>query len=249
MRRIYLEETASTNTHLKDLCRKNPEHGLAVYSFNQMSGYGRQGKFWHGEQGKSIALSVALKCHGNADSAPFSIAAGVAVCKALSAMGLDVAIKWPNDILSGDKKLCGILCERIFVGDTDFYVVGIGINVNNTHFPGELAATATSMKLAQSAAFWDLEWVMEQVLAQVFCYYEMAGRDFLAIVDEFRQNCQNIGQDVVIFCENRCVSGYVMDIDHMGRLILQKSDGKIEKYAFGEVSLRNVSGEINASGN
>jgi len=237
MRRVFVDEVGSTNTFLKDLCRNGAQHGTAVYSWNQLSGYGRRGKFWFSEPDKNIALSIALKPPPDADFVPFSIVAGVAVHEALSPLCPNLAIKWPNDILADGRKFCGISCERIFTQE-NLYIIGIGVNVNNTEFPGDLADSATSL-LAQTGAEWDLHQILDKILGSLYKYYDLLlGGGFADILNIFRQHCQNIWQNVTIFHENRQISGIAVDIADDGCIVLHTEAGDLEKFSSGEVSLR-----------
>ncbi len=113
-----------------------------IVAREQLAGRGRIGHTWHAAPGENISFSVVLPAPDDplhASSLP--LVAGLAVCEAV---GEEFRIKWPNDIFHRGKKLGGILCER--AGDN--IVVGIGLNVNETVFPAEIAARATSLKLA-----------------------------------------------------------------------------------------------------
>lgn len=249
MRRIFLEKTPSTNTFLKEICKEGGTHGLVVYTWNQMSGYGRRGKFWHSESDSNIAFSIALKPPPNADM-PMSIVAGVAVRNAVLAFiapkaTLKIGIKWPNDIMVLNRKLCGISCE----GVGNFLVLGIGINVNNTEFPGDLSRTATSLRL-ETGIKWDTHLLLNDVINSLLNSYDMLiSGGFAPILQEFKQSCVNLGHESIIMQENRQISGIAVDIDNTGRIILQTDNKNYEAFSSGEVSLRSVeAGRQNVTG-
>ena len=156
IKKVYIPETTSTNTILKELCRDGAKNGLMVYTYNQTKGYGRQGKHWYSEKDNSITMSISLLQPPLLPEFPLSIIAGVAVLRAVSFYTCaTLSIKWPNDILLNGRKLCGISCERVFLGDGGYAIVGIGVNVNNSNFPKELSDIATSLFL-ETDNKWDI---------------------------------------------------------------------------------------------
>ena len=159
---VFKETTASTNADAE-----NEPSGTVVAADCQTAGRGRLDHSWQSPPGVNLYFSVVVDCAGisPAEISTFPLAAGLAVCDALrlllppqSAPGL----KWPNDILVCGRKLCGILCslrgERI--------VAGIGVNVNQTEFPPEIASRATSLKLLSGRAdgFFDRSAVLAALL-------------------------------------------------------------------------------------
>lgn len=132
---VELESVDSTNTYALDQGRP----GLLVIARRQTAGRGRQGRAWFSPEGSiSLTLTVASK------DPRLTIAAGVAAHETASsfAMGSEpLEIKWPNDLISGKRKLCGILCET----RGEMAAVGIGLNVNGAGWPPELEGSAVSL--------------------------------------------------------------------------------------------------------
>jgi len=129
----YYEEVGSTNQVAKDLAEQGAPHGAAVLAEGQTSGRGRLGRGWLSPAGKGIWLSLVLRPRVAPWQLPqLSLLAAVGVASAIKEItGLEVGIKWPNDILSRGKKLCGILTEmRAEVEITQYVILGIGLNVN-----------------------------------------------------------------------------------------------------------------------
>ncbi len=157
---IRKDSTFSTNDDAK---LAGPFEVIAARE--QLAGRGRIGHAWHAAPGESLAFSAVLPAPEDplhASSLP--LVAGLAVCEAL---GGECRIKWPNDIFHGGRKLGGILCER--TGDN--IVAGIGINVNETAFPAEIAARATSLKLATGRKQ-DIDAVLGRILDRLGRDYE-----------------------------------------------------------------------------
>ena len=156
------ETTASTNAD----ARAGRPGDVFVAEF-QTAGRGRLDHEWHAARGENLTFSVVLDA---ADASPAEVATlplvvGLAVtCAVGTLLGnpSQVAVKWPNDVLVGGKKICGILCER----NGDAVIAGVGLNVNQTDFPAEIAARATSLRLAAGSPF-DREGVLNGVVAEI----------------------------------------------------------------------------------
>ena len=127
---LYFESISSTNTYLKENYNQLDEFTVA-YTYHQTNGRGRLGRTWEGSK-DNIAFSILLKPKKQ-DIAILSLLTGLAVSNAIDTY-IKTLIKWPNDIIINDKKVCGILAESIISNQIDAYVVGIGININQTSF-------------------------------------------------------------------------------------------------------------------
>ncbi len=156
------ETTASTNAD----AREGRPGDVFVAEF-QTAGRGRLDHEWHAARGENLTFSAVLAA---ADASPAEVATlplvvGLAVTRAVGALlgsSSQVAVKWPNDVLVGGRKICGILCER----NGDAVIAGVGINVNQTDFPAEIAARATSLRLVAGSPF-DREEVLNCVVAEI----------------------------------------------------------------------------------
>ncbi|MHC4845055.1 MAG: biotin--[acetyl-CoA-carboxylase] ligase [Planctomycetota bacterium] len=136
---VRLAETDSTNAHARRLLEDGrlPD-GAVVLADRQTAGRGRQGRGWVTVPGRSLAASIVLAPPPLARPSRLTVLAAVAACRALDYLGApDVFIKWPNDLMRADRKLGGLLVERVQQGDgPPRYVLGIGINLE-LH-PGDL---------------------------------------------------------------------------------------------------------------
>ena len=156
------ETTVSTNVD----AREGHPGDVFVADF-QTAGRGRLDHEWHAARGENLTFSVVLDA---ADASPAEVATlplvvGLAVARAVGALlgsSSQVAVKWPNDVLVGGKKICGILCER----NGDAVVAGVGLNVNQTDFPAEIAARATSLRLVEGSSF-SRDDVLNGVVAEI----------------------------------------------------------------------------------
>ena len=156
------ETTASTNAD----ARAGRPGDVFVAEF-QTAGRGRLDHEWHAARGENLTFSAVLDA---ADASPAEVATlplvvGLAVARYVSSLlggAADVSVKWPNDVLVGGRKICGILCER----NGDAVIAGVGLNVNQTDFPAEIAVRATSLRLATGSPF-DRDGVLNGVVTEI----------------------------------------------------------------------------------
>ena len=154
--RRWLAETESTNDVARDWALAGAPDGAVVVAGHQTRGRGRRARTWDAPAGLGLSASFVLRPDWPAAQAPrLAIVAGMAAFHALEKAGVrELRVKWPNDVLAGGRKICGVLVEPRLGGDRiEFAVVGIGINVGQASgdFPPELRAAATSCRLAGAA--------------------------------------------------------------------------------------------------
>ena len=150
--RRWLAETASTNDVAREWALAGAPDGALVVAARQTSGRGRRERTWDSPAGTGLYASFVLRPDWPAEQAPnLAIVAGMAAFRALEKAGVrDLRVKWPNDVLASDRKICGVLVEPRLGGDRiEFAVVGIGINVGQGagDFPPDLRLPATSCRL------------------------------------------------------------------------------------------------------
>lgn len=160
---IHLPEVASTNTYLRQLLKTEPHlpQYTVVDSYAQTAGRGQRGNSWETNPGENISSSVLLRPQlpPQATTYDLNIVVSLALYDLLSRYISEqvVKVKWPNDIMIGDKKICGILIENEWLGsDWDYSIVGIGLNVKQTTF-GDYHPVATSMALEGAVLAEDYE--------------------------------------------------------------------------------------------
>jgi BirA family transcriptional regulator, biotin operon repressor / biotin---[acetyl-CoA-carboxylase] ligase len=141
--RVHHRLTDSTNERAKQLAAAGAPHGTLVTADEQTAGRGRQGRAWTAPPRSAVLMSLVLR---ELDER-LPLTAAVALCEALP---LEAAIKWPNDVWIEGRKVAGILVEGR--PQEGWAVLGVGVNVTTERFPVELAESATSLRLAGSAA-------------------------------------------------------------------------------------------------
>ena len=145
---LRFESLPSTNLEAARRATEGAREGLCVVAEEQTSGRGRLGRQWLSPKGAGLYFSLVLRPTLPQSSwPPLTLMAAVAVHDALvESCGLLTDIKWPNDIVAGEKKLCGILAETIDTADGSAVVMGIGINLTEHSFPPEMQGVATSIQ-------------------------------------------------------------------------------------------------------
>ena len=144
---LRFDSIESTNTEAASQARQGGDEGLCVIAHQQTAGRGRHGRTWISDKDSGLYFSVVLRPTIETRFLPLiTLMTGVAVCDTLKEFGLKPDIKWVNDVLIGEKKICGILAETIETSPGLAVIVGIGINLTNANFPVEIADTATSIK-------------------------------------------------------------------------------------------------------
>jgi len=141
------ESVTSTNDVAKQLINEYCPEGTIIYTREQTDGRGRRGRAWQDKKGETLATSLVLYPTLPQEYIPcITLVAALSVRAAIKNFSsLECKIKWPNDVICSDKKICGILTERIFVEGKSAVIVGIGVNVKNQEFPEELEDKATSI--------------------------------------------------------------------------------------------------------
>lgn len=234
----YFKEVDSTNNVAKYLAEDGAEEGTIVVAEIQNRGKGRRGKTWISPPG-GIWMSIILRPDIPPFSAPqLTLVTGVAVAKTLKKeLKLDVGIKWPNDILIGDKKVCGILTEvNASVNKVNYVVVGIGIdmNVDVPLFPQDLQKDATSLKNELDTEINGPILVQKFLLEFESLYNKFIEGKFPEILSEWRILSQTIGKQVEVRTRGKTVRGEAVGINKDGVLILELEDGSLRKMISGE---------------
>lgn len=171
-RLIRLSTIDSTNTYALNLLSntKPPSEGTVILADNQTTGRGQQGNTWNSKVGESLTFSLILQPHFLPIMQQFelTIASSVGVCKAFQSKGVDVQLKWPNDIYVDGKKLGGMLIENQVQGNTiRSCVIGIGLNINQEEFSVDLpnpVAVRQLLGTEQSIDYW-LALILEHIEA------------------------------------------------------------------------------------
>jgi BirA family biotin operon repressor/biotin-[acetyl-CoA-carboxylase] ligase len=236
MLRLHFDSTDSTNTQARRLAAERPGERLLVTANTQSAGRGRHGRAWQSPRGgawMSIVWPLALEPRAYA---PVSLVAAVAVRRAAVECAGDLAdrlsIKWPNDLLVGDAKVAGILCEQFPGHGTSegaILVIGIGVNVDfdAAQFPAQLRYPATTLAVAAGRPI-DVEDVIAAVSRHVVDAVGTFERDGLPeMLRELRDHLAYVGTVRTWSSPRGHVTGCVMGIDQHGRLLVQRGSEQL----------------------
>ncbi|MDP2891911.1 MAG: biotin--[acetyl-CoA-carboxylase] ligase [Bacillota bacterium] len=240
----YFEKIDSTNNKARELAASGCAQGLIVLADEQDIGKGRMGRRWYSPVGVGIYFSVVLRPELHPSQAPqITVAAAVAAVRAIRVLtGIDAQNKWPNDIVADDKKIAGIMTEMSADMDRiNWMVVGIGVNVNNTWFPPEIAEHATSLKNITGANFSRVQLLLTicHELEDILDVLIKKG-NFQEILEEYESYSAIIAKRVRITRKDSSTEGTVEGFDRDGALLLKLDNGEIERIVSGDVSLRGM---------
>ncbi|MDY4487883.1 MAG: biotin--[acetyl-CoA-carboxylase] ligase [Candidatus Limivicinus sp.] len=230
----------STNTRIKQLAAQGAPDGTVYIAAAQSAGRGRKGRTFLSPPG-GLYLSMLLRPGCSAEEAlSITPMAAVAACRAVKQVcGLLCGIKWPNDVVLGGKKLCGILTEASTDKDGLFLVPGIGVNVNTEEFPPELRPVAGSLFL-HSGKKTELEDLARALIHQMDELYAAWKVEKNAFLEEYRALCVNTGREVLVGDRPAKALGIAEDYS----LLVEYPDGTKENIACGEVSVRGLYGYV-----
>ncbi|MCL2828722.1 MAG: biotin--[acetyl-CoA-carboxylase] ligase [Oscillospiraceae bacterium] len=247
---IYLDEVDSTNSYLKRLAASGAEHGTVAVANSQTGGRGRMGRGFVSQPGKGVFLSVLLRPSTvPPETAALTAFSAVAICEAISAVSpVSPQIKWVNDIIVGDKKICGILSEMSMeaeTGQVEYIVIGAGINVNYRaeNFPAEIRNKATSLAMLTD------EPVSREKLAAALidAFARMYSQCFTQpefYVARYRELCATVGRDILVLRGDERHPAHAIGISPDCGLMVRYPDGREETLHYGETSILGEHGYI-----
>jgi BirA family biotin operon repressor/biotin-[acetyl-CoA-carboxylase] ligase len=224
----WLAETDSTNRDALDAARAGAADGLVIVADHQRAGRGRLGRTWSAPPGASLLLSVLLRPDLVVEDRHLVVvAAAVAMAEAVAERtGVATALKWPNDLLVGERKLAGILAEA--AGDA--VVVGIGVNVDWPEVPPELEGIATACNLEGGRPT-----TREKLLATFLGRYEFHLADLVGARRAYRERLSTLGRTVRVELADTTLVGTAVDVDDHGHLLVRSDDGADHVIAAGDV--------------
>ena len=236
---VHLKSIGSTNDEAYRLAEEGAPEGTVVISERQTKGKGRLGRSWESAAPTNLYFSVVLRPKVIPSYAPrITVLTALSIAAAIEETAkLTPKIKWPNDILIGDKKLCGILTEMKSESDMiDFIIVGIGVNVNSTRsdFEKSLRDTATTLK-DESQKMQKRQELLVQILINLEKWYgEMMSGKMNKMTTEWKRYSYLFGRRVTLENINERFSGTALGIDDDGFLLLE-SGGETRRVFSGTV--------------
>jgi BirA family biotin operon repressor/biotin-[acetyl-CoA-carboxylase] ligase len=241
MRIVKLNAIPSTNTFLKEkVMATNAQDFTVVVTNNQTQGKGQMGAVWESEPSKNLTFSVFKKFNDFSITNRFYItkAVSLAIHKALDTLKImNLAIKWPNDILADNKKICGVLIENMLKGNNiTGTIVGIGLNVNQVEF--NALPKVTSLKKCNGVVY-DLDEVLQLLLKELQVYFEMLTRNkFDELTQEYeallyRKNKPSTFKDL----NGKMFPGFIQGVTQEGKLLVLLEDEIVKEFDLKEIQL------------
>ncbi|MBI2073887.1 MAG: biotin--[acetyl-CoA-carboxylase] ligase [Gemmatimonadetes bacterium] len=223
---LVVPRVTSTLDLVHQLAAEGAPDGTVVLADEQVAGRGREGRRWHSQRGAGILLGYLHRPAQEPIAGVLALRVGLAVGQALGALGLEPRLKWPNDVVMGDQKVGGILCEaRTAPGGTTWVGLGIGLNVHGPLAP-EVASRAATLdqrdpKVTRLA-------VLEELIPRL---HQMRGGAALTAAEQaaYRRYDWLAGRDVV-----SPVAGRVVGVDVDGALLVE-SQGRPRRVLAGTV--------------
>jgi BirA family biotin operon repressor/biotin-[acetyl-CoA-carboxylase] ligase len=222
---IYKFETLeSTNTFLKDHIHDYKDRDV-IFAFNQTKGHGRINRPWSSNK-DSLTFSILFKddfLYNNYDS--LSIISAVSVMQVLQKKIDNVLIKWPNDIMVNNKKICGILAESRISNKMDGLILGIGLNVNNKSFDASLNATSLYIESNKEE---DIELLLNEILQTLFLNIELLKKGLSTHIEFINKNNYLYNKYAFAVINNKKELVKVLNVSTNNNLIVELNNEKIE---------------------
>lgn len=238
--KIYsFDSIDSTNNCAKAIAACGATEGTVIIAEQQTAGKGRMGRPWQANPNENLTFSIVLRPQGSADAMnllPLYVAVGVAEAIERTT-GIQVECKWPNDLLINSKKVAGILIEGSLKQNAlEYAVVGVGLNVNQKTFSGELEQKATSLYLASGKEI-DRSVLFREILRSLEGRYRDASSGgFTSVLPEWLSRCRMINQEISVSLHGQVLSGVVKGLNNEGALILQANGTEKTLFA-GDVTI------------
>ena len=216
---VKFKQIDSTNNYLKNSYKLLNNFTFVVTDY-QTNGKGRNDRVWSSEEGQNLMFSFLIKDQDLLKKfSALSIISAVEVAKLLEDYQIkDVSIKWPNDVLIGDKKVCGILLEGQIL---EYLVVGIGLNVNQKVFPEGLRRPATSLSLEANKDF-NIDEIEQKLFSNIV--KDLSNLNEEAILNYFRNHNYLLNKRVKVLVNDQPFIGEVIGIDDNFFLRIKTSD-------------------------
>lgn len=228
----------STNDEVARLARTGAPEGTLVVADTQTGGRGRLGRSWVSPPRENLYFSFLLRPAWQAsDLPPLSLVVAVGLARGLEPfVGTLPRLKWPNDVLCAGRKLSGILVEMATEeARVAHVVVGIGLNVNQQSFPGELSGIATSLRAAAAREFPRAEVLATVLLALERSIERIYQGDRAALLAEWEERACHLGREIEVRGRDGSVRGVALGISPSGALIVRDAAGRRQEVLAGDV--------------
>jgi len=234
----------STNSEAVREAKLGANEGLCIVAAQQTAGRGRHGRTWVSAKNSGLYFSVVLRPKLDPKHLPLiTLMTGIAVHDALKEFGVKPDIKWVNDVLAGDKKICGILAETAETPTGLAAIVGIGVNLTSRHFPGEIAVTATSIE-SETGQRITADALAQALTRYIGYFYGILNDEGPAeIIRHWRQRSSYFsGNPVRVTLPEGTVEGTTDGLEENGALRVKTSEGSVKIIQAGDVERLRTAG-------
>jgi len=247
----YFKVLSSTNDKAMEFVKKGKSN-LVIVAEKQEKGRGRFGRRWDSQIG-GLYMTILLEENDLDKARYFTFMASISVAKAINKLGLNAKVKWPNDVLIDDKKLCGILteivCKQPSVRDRgsfshppplnpttgDYALVGIGVNINQKQFPAGIKNKATSLKIELNKNY-NIKNISKMIIKEfnnLYHYYNI--KNYGKIIDIWKKYSHTLGKMIKARTLSGNYTGKAINIDKDCNLLLKLNNGNIKKIVEGDI--------------
>lgn len=235
---VRLDSVDSTNNYAAKLIKEvKVFDGTVIMALEQTSGKGQRGNNWNSEPGKNLTISVVVYPKNLSAETHFILSqiTALAISDLLLIYRIDNQIKWPNDIITTNGKICGILIENSFTSkDINYSIIGLGLNVNQSSFGNDVRATSMYH-------FLDEETNLENLLS-LFCnmfdkwYLMLNSNKHEYIQNTYLTRLLNFGILAKYIHKNEAIEARILNVEKNGILVLENVDGKRIEAELKEIS-------------
>lgn len=232
---IRYESASSTNSLLMELSKKSAKSWTVIWTSNQTSGRGYAGNTWEIEKDKNIALSILIVSQLNyTDLIYFNQWVSNAVARVLSQHSHHVAVKWPNDIVVNDKKVCGILIETHKYEDQLHIITGIGLNVNQTSFDNHPNAGSMATQIGGN---FDLNEILSDLLTEMQnSYHLIENKRWDEVSAIYHSKLFRRAEWSIFENSNVKFKGKIQGVNQFGQLEVLLEDGSVKVFNNKDIS-------------
>jgi len=229
----------STNSEAMRQAHTGAAEGVCIVADEQTAGRGRFGRVWSSKKGAGLYFSIILRPKFEPRHFPLvTLMAGIAANSALKSVGVETDIKWVNDLIVRDRKICGILAEASESVHGRFIIIGIGINITNDNIPTDSENFATSI-MAEGGKADDVDALVTSLCEELRRGYDLLSaeggpkmvRDLWCSLSSYA-----VGKRVVVDTSGEIFSGTTCGVEENGALIVQTDDGTTRTVEAGEIS-------------
>lgn len=251
IKEYYFESVDSTNNEAKKWILRGCPEGTVISAGRQTAGRGRRGHVWQSPQDEVVASTIVLYPKLPPERLSMvTLVAAMAVRKTIQELfGLEGQIKWPNDLVLKNRKICGILTEMSVKDQAaEYVIVGIGINVHNRSFPPELSDKAISLDQlleGKQGRKTDCSQIRKTLWENFLIYYNafLDSGDLSRLQEEYNRYLINRGRQVRILDPLGDWEGTAKGINSAGELLVDTPSG-LRRVDSGEVSVRGADGYV-----